>query len=87
MIIKNKTKKTWPVDSIRFKNNEDNSTIICKYENIIYPCYEIAPKQDGDFIFIFDENIPIGDYECFFDVFEGKKIKDAKFELFIRVKE
>ena len=85
--LKNKTKKTWPIGSIRFIFDEDKSKIICKNENIIYPEYEIYQNQDGDFSFIFDENTPIGEYYCFFDVFfEGKKLEDTKLGLLGKIK-
>ena len=85
--FKNKTKKTWPIGSIRFVFDEDKSKIICKDENIKYPEYEIYQNQDGDFSFIFDENTPIGEYYCFFDVFfEGKKLEDTKLGLLGKIK-
>ena len=87
IIIKNKTKKTWPIGSIKFIIDEDKSNIVCKDENIKYPEYEINQNQDGDFYFIFDEKTQIREYCCFFDVFfDGKKLEDTKLELLGKIK-
>ena len=85
--FKNRSKKSWPIGSIKFKIDKEKSKTILNDENIIYPDYEMAHKQDGDFSFIFDENTPIGEYDCFFDVFfDGNKIEGAQFELAGKIK-
>ena len=85
--MENKSKKAWPIGIIKFKIDEENSKTKLKCQEIEYPKYEIAPTQDGDFSFIFDENSPIGDYSCVFDVFiDGKKLEDTKLELTGKIK-
>ena len=56
----NKRKKPFPIGSIKFKIDKEKSKTILNDENIVYPNYELASKQDGDFSIVFDENTPIG---------------------------
>ena len=87
IILKNKTKKTWPIGLIKFKIDKEKSKPLINDENIAYPDYEIAHKQDGEYLFIFDENAPIGEYDCFFDVFvNGNKLEGVQFELSGKIK-
>ncbi len=87
IILKNKTKKTWPIGLIKFKVDKEKSKPLINDENIAYPDYEIAHKQDGEYLFIFDENAPIGEYDCFFDVFvNGNKLEGVQFELSGKIK-
>ena len=87
IILKNKTKKTWPIGLIKFKIDKEKSKPLINDENIAYPDYEIAHKQDGEYLFIFDENAPVGEYDCFFDVFvNGNKLEGVQFELSGKIK-
>ena len=86
--LKNRSKKPWSIGSIKFKIDKEKSNPMLNDENIIYPDYELASKQDGDFSFIFDENTPIGEYDCFFDVYiDGKKLEGIQYELYGKIKE
>lgn len=85
--IKNKSKKIWPIGTIQFKIDEENSKTKLKCQEVIYPDYEMGKNQDGDFSFIFDENVQIAEYSCLFDVFiDGKKLLDTKLELAGKIK-
>ena len=85
--IKNKSKKIWPIGIIQFKIDEENSKTKLKCQEVIYPDYEMGKNQDGDFSFIFDENVQIAEYSCLFDVFiDGKKLLDTKLELAGKIK-
>ena len=87
IILKNRSKKVWSSETFKFIMDEENSKTKLKCKEIEYPKYEIAQNQDGDFSFIFDENSPIGEYSCVFDVFiDGKKLEDAKLELTGKIK-
>ena len=87
ILIKNKSKKAWSNGTIQFKLDEENSKTKLKCQEVIYPIYEIAKNQDGDFSFIFDENVQIEEYSCLFDVFiDGKKLLDTKLELAGKIK-
>ena len=85
--IKNKSKKIWPIGIIQFKIDEENSKTKLKCQEVIYPDYEMGKNQDGDFSFIFDENVQFAEYSCLFDVFiDGKKLSDTKLELAGKIK-
>ena len=77
----NTSKKNWPIGYIKFKINKEKSKNIIKDDDIKYPDYEIAPTQDGDFYFIFDENAP-AEFSCTFDTFAGgNKLENIQLEL------
>ena len=82
--LKNRTKTTWNIGFFKFKlvKIEDNNSKSLTLKNIDYPIYEIKPKEEGDFIFYFEEIKQPGDYKCIFDIYiNGQKIDYAQLNL------
>ena len=82
--LKNRTKTTWNIGFFKFKlvKIEDNNSKSITLKNIDYPIYEIKPKEEGDFIFYFEEIKQPGDYKCIFDIYiNGQKIDYAQLNL------
>ena len=82
--LKNYTKTTWNIGFFKFKlvKIEDNNSKSLTLKNIDYPIYEIKPKEEGDFIFYFEEIKQPGDYKCIFDIYiNGQKIDYAQLNL------
>ena len=82
--LKNRTKTTWNIGFFKFKlvKIEDNNSKSLTLKNIDYPIYEIKPKEEGDFIFYFEEIKQPGDYNCIFDIYiNGQKIDYAQLNL------
>ena len=82
--LKNRTKTTWNIGFFKFKlvKIEDNNSKPITLKNIDYPIYEIKPKEEGDFIFYFEEIKQPGDYKCIFDIYiNGQKIDYAQLNL------
>ena len=73
IIIKNKTKKTWPIGSIKFIIDEDKSNIVCKDENIKYPEYEINQNQDGISTLYLMKKLKLGSIAAFLMYFLMEK--------------
>ena len=84
--LKNKTKKLWDEDYIKFKLDKNSSNLYCK--NITYFFYESESGQKGVFQFFFDVKSKPGEYICFFDVFiDGVKLDNTRLELKIEIPE
>ena len=82
--LRNHTKTTWNIGFFKFKlvKIEDNNSKSLTLKNIDYPIYEIKPKEEGDFIFYFEEIKQPGDYKCIFDIYiNGQKIDYAQLNL------